>query len=96
MSVGVTDHALVRWLQRTGAMDMETMRAMLAASLARAAEAAEGLGGGYYLVLADGLVFVIDEGKCVTVLEDDGRHGRQFAAAENYRERRQRPKVKAA
>lgn len=88
MSVGITDHALVRWLQRTGAMDMEAMRAMLAESLARASKAAEGMGAGYYLVLADGLVFVIDEGKCVAVLEDDGRHGRQFAAAERHRERR--------
>jgi len=89
MTVGVTDHALVRWLQRSGAMDMEALRAMLAASLARATEAAEGLGGGHYLVLADGLVFVIDDGRCITVHDDDGRHAAAFANAEQHRHRRE-------
>lgn len=73
-SLGVTDYALVRWLERSGAMDVEAMREMLAASLERAAQAAEVLGQSRYLILADGLVFVIRHGAVVTVLTDDHRH----------------------
>ncbi len=71
---GVTDHALVRWLERSGALDVEAIRGMLARSLGTAGRAAEALGVGRYLILADGLVYVIENGTLVTVLEDDGRH----------------------
>jgi hypothetical protein len=77
--LGVTDHALVRWLERTGAMDMEALRQMLAASLDRAAAAAEILDQSKYLILADGLVFVVRHGKVITVLADDGRHSHALA-----------------
>ena len=72
----ISDHALVRWLDRTGAMDVESLRAMLRASLARAADAAERIGGGRALILADGLVFVMSDGVIITVVEEDGRHAR--------------------
>ena len=86
-SLGVTDHGLVRWLERSGAMDMEAMRDMLAASLERAAQAAEVLGISKFLILADGLVFVIDEGTCVTVFEDRGR-GARHSKRKRQRQRR--------
>lgn len=70
----ISDHALVRWLDRSGAMDMEQLRSMLAASLERALQAAAGIEAGKFIILADGLVFVVQEQTVVTVLEDDGRH----------------------
>ena len=73
-TIGVTDHALVRWLERTGAMDVESIRSMLEASLERAAKAVAGLDQSVYLILADGMVFVVREGMVTTVLDDDGRH----------------------
>lgn len=72
--IGVTDHALVRWLARTGAMDIEQLRGLLAASLERAAAAASQLDAERYLILADGMVFVVQDGTVVTVAEEDGRH----------------------
>jgi hypothetical protein len=81
----VTDHALVRWLARSGAMDVEPLRAMLAASLERAAAAAGRLDAGDYLILADGLTFVVKDGVVVTVLEDDGRHAQGRAMRRDRR-----------
>lgn len=78
MAIGISDHALVRWLDRSGAMDMEQMRQWLAASLQRAAKAAACLGANHYLIVADGLVFVIKDGTVVTVLDDDGRHAKKL------------------
>lgn len=77
--LGITDHALVRWLERSGAMDTEAMRDMLAASLERAAEAAAVLESSKFLILADGLVFVVQQNKVITVLEDDHRHSHMLA-----------------
>jgi len=72
--IRVTDHALVRWLERTGAMDLEPLREQIQASLERAASAAEQLEASRYLILADGLVYVVQDDTVVTVLDDDGRH----------------------
>lgn len=68
----VTDHALVRWLDRTGAFDVEQVRAALASSLERCADAAEQLGTTRYLIVADGLSYLVRDGKLVTVMEDRG------------------------
>lgn len=65
----VTDHALVRFLQRSG-LDVERVRADLASSLARAQAAAESLGIDDHLVVADGLCFLVREGAVVTCLAD--------------------------
>lgn len=73
--IGITDHALVRWLDRSGAMDMEQLRQLLAASLERACLAATRLDAGKFLVLADGMVFVVQDNTVITVIEDDGRPG---------------------
>lgn len=71
---GVSDHALVNWLKRSGAMDVERMRDMLANSLERACTAGAALGSSRFLVLADGLVYVVQDDVVVTVVDDDGRH----------------------
>lgn len=71
--LGVTDHALCCWLQRTGAMDIEVLRALLAASLERAAAAAACMDAARFNILVDGMVFIVQHGAVVTVLDDDGR-----------------------
>ncbi|MDE2595975.1 MAG: hypothetical protein KGL44_03760 [Sphingomonadales bacterium] len=73
MTIGITDHALVRWLERTGALDIAALKDSLASSLGHAAAAAEMLQSGHYLILADGLVYVVREGLLVTVLPESGR-----------------------
>lgn len=75
----VSDRALVRWLERTGAMDVNAMRAMLADTLDRAAEAASVLDAGRFLIISDGVVFLVRNGAVVNVIEDDGRDGRRAA-----------------
>ena len=77
----VSDHALVRWLERTGAVEVEQLRDLLAGSLQRASDAADRIGGGHYIILTDGLVYVVREGVLVTVVEDDGRNARVRALA---------------
>lgn len=72
MGIAITDHALVRWLERTGAMDIVALKAALSASLDRAAEAADQFKSSNYLILADGLVYVVRDAVLVTVLPDDG------------------------
>jgi hypothetical protein len=71
-AVRISDHALVRWLERTGALEIEALREQLARSLDRAGEAADALGGGDYLIVADGLTYVVKNAVLVTVLEDKG------------------------
>jgi len=73
-SLSITDHALVRFFERTGAMDVEEMRELIAASLEKAAQAALAMETQRFLILADGLVYVVEERAVVTVLHDDGRH----------------------
>lgn len=81
VEIGVSDHALVRWLDRTGALDVEQLRGRLASSLQRGCDAADRLDASEFVVLADGLVYVIKSGTLVTVLDDDGRHSRRRAHA---------------
>ncbi len=78
----ITDHALVRWLERTGALDVEHLRALLADSLERSAAAAEQLGSARYLIVADGLAYVVRDDRLVTVLDDRGPydHAHQLSA----------------
>lgn len=70
----ISDHALLRWLERTGAVDLDPVRSQLAASLERAFTAAATLGSSQFLILADGLVYVVRNGTLVTVLPDDRSH----------------------
>lgn len=69
----VSDHALVRWLERVGALDTEALRGMLACSLEKAAQAGLALGSSNFLILADGMVYLVRDGVLVTCIPDDGQ-----------------------
>lgn len=74
MTIAVSDHALVKWMERTGFINLDPIRHALAASIERATSAAEQIGASEYLVLADGMVFVVRNSVVVTVVPEDGRH----------------------
>lgn len=67
----VTDHALLRFLERSGCMDVEGLRETLAGSLDRAHEAARRVTAADYVIRADGLLYVVRINKVTTVLEDE-------------------------
>lgn len=69
--IRVTDHALLRWLERTGALDVEGIRSMLGQSLERAHSAGSELGVREYLILADELLYVVRGGALITVIKDE-------------------------
>ncbi len=66
----ISDRCLLRFLERAGGLDVETIRTLLARSLERAAAAAERIGGGDYTVKADGLVYIVVDGRVVTTFEE--------------------------
>lgn len=74
--LAISDHALVRWLERTGAANVRQLKRILAESLLRASEAADRVSAAHYVILADGLVYVVRDGVLTTVIEDDGRNAR--------------------
>lgn len=80
--VDVTDHALLRYIERGHGCDVEAMRRDLAQRLQRAAAAAEKIGPSQYHVALDGLHFVVRDGKVTTILlnEDPTGHRRQGIA----------------
>jgi len=64
----VTDHALVRYLERAQGMDLEAVRRDLGHRIDRATDGHEGMSA----VLIDGMRFLIGEGdKVVTVWEQN-------------------------
>ena len=75
MSLRVSDHALVRFLTRAAGAEVEALRARLAASLTRAADAAGRLDAGEYKIVADGLEYVVRNGVVTTVLDPRERRG---------------------
>lgn len=64
----VCDHALLRFLERVGGLDVEGLRRHLAESLSRAAGAAEQLGAREMTIAADGTHYIVVKGVLVTVL----------------------------
>lgn len=64
----VCDHALLRFIERVGGLDVEGLRRHLAESLDRAAGAAEQLGAREMTIAADGFHYVVMKGVVVTVL----------------------------
>lgn len=83
--VHVTDHALVRFLERGAGLDIQGVRSALQHSLERAIALTGELGVTRYSVHADGLIYVVADGTLVTVLVDEGRerpvHVRERGAA---------------
>ena len=71
--VTVSDHALLRWLERAKVLDVEAVRAMLEASLERAFAAGSGLGAARFSIVADGLIYLVRGDTIVTVLVDEGQ-----------------------
>jgi len=70
--VRVSDHALVRFLERTGALDAEALRASIEDSLQRAVDRACVLRASQFEIVADGLRYVVRGTSVVTVLVDYG------------------------
>jgi hypothetical protein len=65
--VRVSDHALLRFIERAGGLDIEALRTALEGSLKRAAAAAEKLGTGELVIVADGLRYIV-RGNVVTTI----------------------------
>lgn len=68
----VSDHALLRFLDRAGELDVEELRARLEESLGRAGKAAASICAEDYLIQADGLTYVVREAVVVTILHPRG------------------------
>ena len=83
----ITDHALVRFLERAGGMDVEQLRADLSASLERANMAARALSQSDFLIRVDGLLYVVRGENVVTVIDDSDP--RQHAGISERLARRQ-------
>ena len=73
MTLNVSDHALVRFLERAGCLDVEAVRQALAQSLQRAADSATELGINSYVITADGLSYVVREGTVTTIVTGSAR-----------------------
>lgn len=72
--VKVSDHALFRWMERAGVVDVERLRSALSCALDRAWQAAASMNQGELLVLSGGLVYLVRDGVLITVMHEDGRH----------------------
>jgi hypothetical protein len=68
MILRVSDHALLRFLQRGHELPIEDMREQLALDLQRLARPADALGAGQFAIKNDGLTYVVKSGIVVTVL----------------------------
>lgn len=76
----VSDNALMRWMERTGAIDAAAMKSLLAKSLTRAWQAARSMSQSDCIVLVDGLAYVIRDDTVVTVLDENNRFRRSRSA----------------
>lgn len=82
MTLHVSDHALLRFLERAGGMPIEELRAALESSLARAHSAARSVTQSDYLIKADGLLYVV-RGELVTTVVEDSSAARSAATLAN-------------
>lgn len=69
--ITMSQHAMLRWLERAAGMDIGRLQLQIEASLAKAHAAAESIGGGNYLIVSGGLVYAVRDGVVVTVLDQD-------------------------
>lgn len=72
--IRVSDHALLRFLERTGAAEVEALRTVLAQSLLRAHNTTMQISQSEYYIVADGLRYVIRDNTVVTVLHEQVHH----------------------
>lgn len=68
----VSDHALLRFLDRSAEIDVEQLRDALEWSLEKAHEAATAIDVRNYFIAAQDGLFLVRDGVVVTVLEDCG------------------------
>jgi hypothetical protein len=71
--VRVSDHALLRFLERAGGIDVEALRGAVAASIARATAMADHLGAKEYTIVVDGFAYIVRNGTVATVHEERHR-----------------------
>ena len=69
MTLRVTDHALVRFLERAGGLDVEALRRSISISLARAENAAARIGAHEYVITAEGRSYIVKGGQVVTIID---------------------------
>ena len=67
MTIRVSDHALVRFLERAGELDVPAVRRAIADSLDRSIRAAEMVGACDFQIHADGLIYVVCDSVLVTI-----------------------------
>lgn len=72
--IRIADHALVRFIERVGGLDVQAVRLMLARSLARSERAAASIGETRYTVLADGVAYVVQDGTLLTIIDGPVNH----------------------
>lgn len=75
----LSDHALIRFLDRAAQLDVERIRSDLVASLERASEAAASIGVTDYLVTQGGITFIVRGGTVTTILVDASEKSRARA-----------------
>lgn len=73
MSLHVTDHAVLRFLERVHGLELEKLRAELRAKAERGMTAAQSIGGGHYTLVVDGVKFRCCNDRIVTVVTGDER-----------------------
>ena len=72
----ISDHALVRFLERVGVFDIDAFRSAIEDSLQRAHQAARSLGDSDYLIRMDGMTFVVRGDSVTTLFEGEPPHRR--------------------
>lgn len=75
--IRVSDHALLRFLERHVGIDIEGLRTDLESSLARAHGAAVSIGVTEYAIRSEGSTWIVRRGTVTTIIPDD----RLFGAA---------------
>lgn len=66
--IPVSDHALIRFLERVGGMDVESIRMSMQMGLSRAATVARGMGDANFVIKIDGNQYVVRDDIVTTVL----------------------------
>lgn len=71
--INVSDHALLRLLERAGGVDVEALRGAVARSVGRAVAVADAIGANEFVIVADGFNYVVKNGVVVTVFQESAR-----------------------
>jgi len=72
MTLRISDHALVRFIERAGGHDVERLRSTIATSLGRAKRTADMVGQAEYEIRADGLIYCVKNNVVTTILFSGG------------------------